>query len=173
MLNFEFKKSGRKCIEDQKDFSPGEVFYSALVETKEGGSERHDYCLEHWDEPPDDCIGWWKAKVPELGKGKVFWAPRKVLLAYFEHALQNEQQQDMAFIAGLLLVQKKILVLDDDETDPGIMRLRNRLDKTGYDVPVFNVSGKRLSAIQAELAERLFMDEPVDEFDDEEEEANA
>ncbi|MEL7497973.1 MAG: hypothetical protein AAFN77_10210 [Planctomycetota bacterium] len=167
MLNFDFKKSSRKCYEDDKDFSPGDVFYSALVELDDGDIERRDFCRDHWNEPGEDCVGWWKARVPETGKGKIYWAPRNVLLSFFNHVLENPETQDVAYVTALVLVQKKILVIDD-EPDRSFMRLRNRLDKTDYDVPVCDIEGDRLVRIQAELAERLFMDEPIDETENEE-----
>ena len=171
MLNFEVKKSSRKCFENQKDFSPGEVFYSALIEREDGDSERRDYCAEHWSEQPEHCIGWWKSKVPETGKGKVYWAPRKVLLSYFQHVLDNPDYADIAFVTGLVLVQRKVLTTDDDG-DPSVMQLINRVDKVSYAVPVCEVEPDRLATIQAELAEKLFTDELIDDFDDPSDEAS-
>lgn len=166
MLNFDVKKSSRKCYENQKDFSPGEVFFSALIETEDGGSERRDFCAEHWTEQPEHCIGWWKSKVPDSGKGKIYWAPRKILLSYFQHVLDNPDQADVAFVTGLVLVQKRILTIDEDG-DTSVMQLINRVDKSSHSVPVCDVEGDRLSAIQSELAEKLFTDEPIDDFDGE------
>ena len=169
MLNFDFKKSSRKCFQSEREFQPGEDFFSVLLECDDGSTERRDYSVDHWNGPPDDCIGWWKCRVPELGKGRVYWAPKKVLLAYFEHVSSSPQTADIAFVTGLLLVQKKILSLVDDDSDPENMVLFSRSSKTNYKLPVTDVSPQRLSEIQDELSERLFMDQPVsDDFEEEE-----
>lgn len=171
MLSFDFKKSSRKCYQSDREFQPGEDFFSALIECDDGSAERRDYSSEHWQGPPEETIGWWKCTVPELGKGRVYWAPKKVLLAYFEHVQQNSSLADIAFVTGLLLVQRKILILVDEDSDTQNMVLRNRSEKTTYEIPVVDISPSRLIQIQDELSEKLFMDQPdSDEFDDDSEE---
>ena len=167
MLNFDFKKSSRKCYDCEREFKPGEDFYSALVESDEG-TERRDFAIDSWNGPPDDCIGWWKSRVPDLGKGRVYWAPKHVLLAFFEHVHSNVQTADVAFVTALLLAQKRILSLEDDGGDSSRLVLRNRASKTDFEVPVVELSASRLKEIQNELSERLFMDQPIGLEPDEE-----
>ena len=170
-MNFDVKKSTRKCYEDQQEFQPGEVFYSSLLETADGVTERRDFCCQHWEQPESDqCLGWWKAQVPVRDSGKVYWAPRHVLLSYFEHTLKQQSTQDLAYVTALLLVQKKILVMYDDGEHPQHMKLLNRLDRTEHLVPVQDLDPQRIEVIQDELAERLFMDEPVDESENQQSE---
>jgi len=160
MLNFDFKKSSRKCCVSDREFQPGEELYSALIECDDGATERRDYSVENWPGPQENHIGWWKSRVPELGKGRVFWAPKQVLLAYFEHVHAQPESADIAFVTSLLLIQKKILTMEADGEDDSRMRLRDRNTKTLYDVPVVDIEPERLTAIQNELSERLFMDQP-------------
>jgi len=162
MLNFEIKKSTRKCDESGRDFEPGEVFFSALIENEDGTTSRQDLSTEAWKETPENCIGWWKSQVPEIGKGKIYWAPRNVMLAYFEHVLKQPASQDIAYVTALLLIQKKYLTLvDDGETES--MTVRDRKNKESYAVPIIDVEGPRLADIQTLLSEQLFMDEPIDD----------
>ena len=161
MLSFDFKKSSRKCSQSDREFASGEEFYSALLETNEG-TERNDYSQEHWEGPPENCIGWWKSRMPERGKGKIYWAPRDVLVSYFEHVLGQPNSQDIAFVVALLLIQKKIMAEYDDGIDDSVIQLRNNVSKADYKVPVMELEPQRLNEIQKELAQRLFMDEPVD-----------
>jgi len=162
MLNFDFKKSSRKCCQSEREFQPGDEFYSALIEGEDGSTERRDYGTDQWDGLPDDCIGWWKSSVPEIGKGRVYWAPKNVLLAFFEHVHRSPQTADVAYITGILLVQKKVLTMEDDGGgDASKMFLRNRSSKEAYELSVAEVTPARLAEIQDELAERLFTDQPV------------
>lgn len=161
MLHFEFKKSSRKCCESDKEFKPGDGFYSALLECDGGQSERRDYSTDQWEGPPEDCIGWWKSRVPELGKGRVYWAPKKILIAYFEHSQTSEQTADIAFVTGLLLMQKKILTQLDSDLGGSTLELHCRSSNTTYSLAVVEISPERLAAIQQQLAERLFVDQPL------------
>ena len=172
MLNFEFKKSSRKCYQSDKEFKPGDGFYSTLLECEGGQTERRDYASDQWEGPPENCIGWWKSSVPELGKGRVYWAPKKVLIAYFEHLQTSEQTGDIAFVTGLLLMQKKILTQLDSELGEPTLELHCRSTNTTYPLSVVDISPERLAAIQQELAEKLFVDQPFS-GDIESEEANG
>lgn len=174
MLNFDFKRSSKKCSKTARILLPGEEFYSALVE-REGNTDRLDFCLEAWEGPPEDCLGWWKSRIPDVGKGKIYWAPRHVLLSFFEHVANQPSQSDVAYITALLLTQKKILALDDtlDEPDSQILQLKNRQDNQVYQIPVIEVPPQRLIEIQDELAERLFMDQPYDPESDEVEDGES
>ncbi len=170
MADFDLKKSTRKCFADQRDFEPGEPFFTVLVEATDGSSERRDFCRQHWQQPGEsECIGWWKSQVPEQAQGKIYWAPRKVLLAYFEHVLQQPESRDLAYVMALLLVQKKILVIHDDGESTDQIQVRNRLDKTEYQLPVCELPPDRMAEIQEILGEQLFVDQP---FGDDEDDAD-
>ncbi len=168
MSNFDFRRSSRKCSKSDRVIQPGEEFYSALIDTA-GETERLDFCCEAWESPPENCIGWWKSKVPELGKGKVYWAPRDVLLSYFEHLQEQPDQADTTYVMALLLIQKKILTLEDpDEEHANLLQLKNRQEKSSSTVEIVDVTPERIGEIQAELEERLFSDQPFESDDDDE-----
>ena len=162
MLNFDFRKSSRKCCQSEREFQPGEEFYSALLECEDGTTERRDFCIENWDGPPENCLGWWKSRVPDLGKGRVYWAPKDVLLAYFDHVRSHPQKADIAYVTALLLAQKKILMIEDDGGDSSKFVLNNRATKETIEIPVVEIEPTRLTEIQDELSERLFRDQPVE-----------
>lgn len=162
MLQFDFRKSGRRCTNCEREFKPGEELFSALVECDDGSTERHDICESDWAGPTEDHIGWWKSRIPEIGKGRVYWAPKHVLLSYFEHVYGQPASADIAFVTSLLLIQKKILTQESDDIDDEKMRLKDRSSKNYYDVAVVDIPPERLSVIQQELSERLFMDQPED-----------
>ena len=161
MLHFDFKRNSKKCSKTDRVLQPGEEFYSALVESGDA-TERLDFSVEAWESPPENCLGWWKSKIPDLSHGKIYWAPKHVMLAYFEHVSQQPDQADVAYITGLLLAQRKILTIEEsfDEPDGPMLQLRNRHDKETYSLPVVECTPQRLAEIQAELSERLFTDQP-------------
>ena len=106
-----------------------------------------------------------KAKFPNRIKAKIYWAPRNVLLAYFEHVLQQPESRDLAYVMALLLIQKKILVIHDDGETTDQIQVRNRLDKTEYQLPVCELPPDRMAEIQEILGEQLFVDQPLGDDD--------
>ena len=166
--NFDFKKSNRKCSVTGRDFETGEEYISALIES---GEEmlRVDFGADQWNEPPEACIGWWKSRVPDLEKGRVYWAPRNVLLAYFEHLVDQPGTGDTQYVMGLLLVRKRILRLLDsiqDETGEWIV-LNDTSQKKNYELAVPDLTADQMSAIQAELEQKLFTDHREMDVDEE------
>ena len=160
MSNFDFKKSNRKCSVTGRDFETGEEYISALLQS-EGEMLRVDFSADQWGEPPETCLGWWKSRVPDLDKGRVYWAPRNVLLAYFEHIVEQSGNEDIQYVMGLLLVRKRILRLIDslqDDTGQWIV-LNDASQKKNYELTVPDLTAEQLSAIQAELEEKLFTDQ--------------
>ncbi len=159
MSNFDFKKSNRKCSVTGRDFEIGEEYVSALMQTDDE-LQRVDFGMEQWNESPEECIGWWKLRVPDLDKGRVYWAPRNVLLAYFEHLVDQSEANDTQYVMGLLLVRKRILRMVDSvtgEAEQWIV-LNDSQQKKNYEIVVPDLTAEQTAAIQSELEQKLFTD---------------
>ena len=158
MLNFDFKRTSRKCSNTGRAFSSGEEYISLLLEE---GDElvRKDLALSDFESPPENCVGWWKSRVPDLQQGKVYWAPKDILLNYFSHLIENKHDHH-AYVMAILLLQKKHLRLRDTVEEDGkeTMQLQNNSTKEIYEVTVVDVAPDRISEIQNDLAEKLFTD---------------
>ena len=157
MLNFDFKRTNRKCSASDRPFERGEEFVSALVDV-DGELVRKDFALKSWKEPPENCIGWWKSRMPDLDKGRVYWAPTDVLLAYFEHLIEQPDSQDAAYVMAVLLVRRRTLhmVETDETTEPPTLIVHHRKTGTDYRVTAVDIPSHRITEIQDELAEHLF-----------------
>jgi hypothetical protein len=162
MQQFDFRRGGKKCCVSDQPLEPGDFYYSALIEQDNGETVRLDYAIENWDGPGDDCIGFWKQQIPDLEGGKVYWAPRDVQIAYFEHAIEKEKL-DTVFVLSLLLIQKRILSMKDTfDTEDGVLSvLVDRQTSEVYEVLDCDIAEERISEIQQELAEHLFSNQPV------------
>ena len=67
MLDFEIRRSGRRCAKTDREFRQGEVFYSVLI--PEGSEvQRYDYCHEAWQGPPENAIGTESAEQSRRGR---------------------------------------------------------------------------------------------------------
>ena len=157
MLNFDFKRTSRKCSASDRPFERGEEFVSALVEIN-GELVRKDFASESWEEPPENCIGWWKSRMPDLDKGRVYWAPNEVLLTYFQHLLSQPETQDAAYVMAVLLVRRRTLhmVETDESTEPPTLVVHHRKTKTEFRVAAIDIPSHRITEIQNELGEHLF-----------------
>ena len=166
MQNFDVKRNARKCCQTEKAFRPGDCFYSELVETDDGDLVRKDYCSDQWKGISEDGIGWWKQTVPELESGKIYWAPDDVLLSYFKVLTEQPQQAEAAFVMSLLMVQKKLLTVVDNDVEEEKRVLRNRKSGEVFEIEQQNIEPQRIKELEQQLCENLFSDQPFVEEDD-------
>lgn len=159
MLNFDIKRSSRRCAISDRPFESGEEYFSALIDVN-GERIRQDFAIESWSQPPENCIGFWKSKMPSLDKGRVYWAPHDVLLSYFQHLVDDPDSADIAYVMAVLLVRKRSLQMieTDDSTEPPTLVVHHRKTKTDYRIPAIEIPSHRIKEIQNELAEHLFTD---------------
>ena len=163
MADFDFKRSSKRCSVTDRVFAPGEKYVSALIESGDE-LDRCDFSLGEWNEPPENCIGWWKTQVPEATEGRVFWAPDAVLLSYFDRLYELPDRKDVVYVMALLMVRKKLFSLEEFVESPSGQRMvvLNRRAKETLEVDVIDLPPDRLSKIQSELEEKLFTDQPLD-----------
>ena len=165
-MDFDVRKTNRRCSATERELKPGETFYSVLLEDPQG-MRRVDFCEEAWSGPPEDCVGWWKTSIPEIKSDRVYWAPVNIRLAYFEQLLSGDsptpENQNTAYVLALLLVRQRILQLSDttnDEKQDQPPTLTLHREKKTYHVPVCDLNDQQVALIQQQLADHLFLDHP-------------
>ena len=62
-MDYDVARCSKHCYETEREFQPGEAFYSALV-VDGADIERRDYSLDAWKGEPEGTIGWWKSRMP-------------------------------------------------------------------------------------------------------------
>ncbi|NLF72251.1 MAG: hypothetical protein GX575_24720 [Candidatus Anammoximicrobium sp.] len=158
MLDFEIQRCARKCAKTDREFSAGETFFSVLI--PEGAEVvRRDYSQEAWDGPPEGALGWWKCQLPESNVRKAHWAPHDVMLDYFERLQEQTGQEDVRYILALLMSRKRIVRVEDTETDETgreVLVVFCPRTEAEYRVPVVMPEGERARQIQDELVQLLF-----------------
>ena len=159
MLEFEVQRCSRRCAKTQREFQPGETYFSVLISQ---GAEvvRLDYCEAEWEGPPDGAIGFWRARMPSPDSQRVHWAPNDVMLDYFDRLGAEPAKSDVRFVLALLLLRRRILRLEATEQREGseIMVLHCPRNETEYKVVHVAPDVQRARAIQEELAALLFSD---------------
>ncbi|QDU95759.1 hypothetical protein [Lignipirellula cremea] len=162
MIDFPWQRFTRRCAALDRELQAGEEYYSVLV-AKGADVIRQDYCAEGWEGPPEASLGWWKAKMPDDTGQKAHWAPNEVLLNYFEQLEQRPDKQDMQYVLALLLVRRRLLVLESTATnDAGeeeFLLSCPTLDRE-FHVAVQEPTRQQVEQIEAELSQLLFTDAP-------------
>lgn len=157
-LDFEVQRFTRHCAATGRELKPGESFYSALV-AQGAQVERRDYAVESWTGPPEGALGWWRSQVPVPSAQKVQLAPNQVMLDLLEKWEADPDRHDSRYVLSLLLVRRRVLRLEDSETDASGNEVSvlycPRRDCT-FRVTAVMPSDERVAEIQNELSNLLF-----------------
>jgi hypothetical protein len=157
-MDFEVQRCTRHCAASGRELAEGEEFYSAIV--AEGADVRRlDYAVEGWQGPPQGAMAWWKSRMPTREARKSQLAPSEALLELFANLEEVADKQDMRYVMALLLVRRRILRLEDTETDPQdreVLVLYCPRDESTHRVTSVVPDESRANEIQNELAGLLF-----------------
>lgn len=158
MLDFEVQRCTRRCAASGRELRPGERCVSVLI--AEGAQVvRYDYAADAWQGPPENCVGWWSARVPDGASQRVAWAPNDVMLDYFERLEGQEERRDVRYVLTLLLIRRRLLRLESTATEPDgqevavVYCARNERE---YRVAAILPDEPRVREIQSELSALLF-----------------
>ena len=160
MVDFEIQKCTRRCAKTEREFCPGETFYSVLI-AESASVVRYDYAAEAWEEPPENAMGWWKSQMPEPNAKKVNWAPNDVMLHYFEQLANDPTKVDVRYVLALLMIRRRVVRLDEtrrDEFEQEVMVLYCPKNEKEYLIPILVPTGERVKDIQDELSRLLVAD---------------
>ncbi|MDR0608760.1 MAG: hypothetical protein LBG58_01480 [Planctomycetaceae bacterium] len=150
----EIPRPSRICSVTHRELQPGEVFFSVLIEEK-NGVKRLDIAVENWTGPPSEFLGWWKTRVPDNNDKKIQIAPNDVLLNLFEQLSLQPENADMRYVLALLLIRRRQFRYErEEENENGQKKLIVYAIKenTTYEIPVAMPDRKRLEEVQKQLS---------------------
>jgi len=164
VMDFDVKRCTRRCATNDREFQPGEVFYSILV--VEGPDVvRYDYGEQAWEGPPENILGWWKSQMPDPTARKLHWAPNDVMLHYFEQLTEKTDNQDTRYVLALLLLRRRVLRMEESPVEPAEESVDNSKETMSffcprnekqYQINIVYPNADRVEQIQEELARLLF-----------------
>ncbi|MBI2824777.1 MAG: hypothetical protein HYX69_08830 [Planctomycetia bacterium] len=158
LMDYDVQRFTRRCAATGRELAEGEEFYTALV--ADGAALRRlDYAASAWHGPPEGALGWWKSRVPSRDARRPRLAPNEVLLELFVNLEGIADKEDMRTVMALLLVRRRVLRLEDTETDDAggeVMVLYAPREDATYRVKSVMPSDKRVQEIQDELSRLLF-----------------
>lgn len=157
-MEYEHVRCTRRCAVTDREFAPGETFYSVLTAEK-GKLVRHDYSADAWKGPPEGVVGWWKSQLPVHDPKRVHWAPNDVMLDLLEQLADDPSHAEMRYVLALLLIRRRVCRLEEtqrDEQKHETLLLFCPRRETEYKVAVAMPDDERIKQIQDELAKLLF-----------------
>ena len=156
-VDFQIQRCARRCSVTEKEFQPGEIFYSVLLAD---GAEiiRQDFSKDAWEGAPEDSLGWWKSCMPASTGKKIGWAPNDVMLEFFHELADKPEKEDLRYVLTLLLIRRRVMRLEetepqDDHREELVVYCSRR--EATYRVPVVHPDPSRSREIQDELANLL------------------
>lgn len=161
--DYEVQRCSRQCAATGRTLAEGEEFYSVLVSRPEG-LQRLDYAAESWAGAPEDCVAWWKARIPRAHEHRVRLAPGEVVLQLFLELEGRPEQAELRYVLALLLARRRVLRLDATETDNAgqWLVLVHPRDNRAHRVRVCELTESRIEALQGEVSALLFADAAPD-----------
>ena len=158
MLDFEIQRCTRRCAATDREFEPGETFYSVL-EVVEAEIVRKDYAADAWTGPPESSLGWWKSQMPAPHAKRQNWAPNDVMLDLFERWADDPARADIRYVLALLLIRRRVFREERDDAGAGQggrLAVYCPRKELRFELPVVVPNEERAQEIQDELAELLF-----------------
>jgi len=157
-MDYEIQRCTRHCHATGRELAAGEAYFSVLL--AEGAEvKRYDYSPEAWPGPPEECIGWWQAQIPDRKGQHMHWAPNDVMLEFFDELAEQPEKQDMRYVLSLLLVRRRVMRHEEtreDEQGREVLVLYCPRRETTYEVPAVSPrQPERIDEIQQELAALL------------------
>jgi hypothetical protein len=159
-LELEIKNCSRTCATTSRALNPGEVYFSVL-EASEHDFVRHDYCVEAWSGPPQECVGWWRSRVPTKDDNQPRLAPTDVMLNLFEVLADRPAEIEFRYLLGLLLLRRRILRREDSNRDDQlreVLQLHCQSRSKDYDLVVAEPVAERSVQLQQQMLNLLYGD---------------
>ena len=156
VIDYQFRPLGKNCAATGKPLAPGERCRSVLVE-KSGELVRLDYSESAWPGPPTGSLGVWTSRVPASNQPKPIDA--NALMKLFEQTVEggNLQQQRLAYVLALFLLQRRRLKLDGSRSEEGVdyLQLTGVQGEGCFEVIDQQLSAAEIAALRAEVTRQL------------------
>lgn len=151
-------RCSKLCCRTHRALEPGETYYSALYEEKEG-LVRLDFSAAAWKKESARGIGWWRAVVPSADDKKIRLAPNDILFDLFDQWLGDSDRGEYLYILALLMVRRRLLRFEKSgEGDFGAdeMTVYAPRRERSYAIRVARLDKNRIAEIQNTLAELIY-----------------
>lgn len=160
LLDYEIKSCSRSCSATERALLPGDVFFSVL-ELQDEGFVRQDFCVEAWQGPPENCLGWWRSQLPGKDGSKPKLAPTEVMLNLFTALAERAEDLEFRYLLGLLLLRRRVLRRDDsiqNEAGQEVLLLHCSRRNEQFELVVAEPNAEQAKQLQERMVDLLYGD---------------
>ena len=158
MEQWEIQRSTGKCAGSGKNLEPGEEYYAALIDKKDG-FERCDYSCEYWQEHKPEVYSFWKTNIPYPNQKKKIFIDDSILINFFERLVKEGEQLkiNFRFVLALILMRKRLLKYEDSFRREGkeIWKMRFVREKEIHEVMNPELDDEQIEQVSRELSSIL------------------
>jgi len=160
LLEFDVRTCSRRCASTDRELEPGDVYFSVL---EAAGAElvRRDYGVEAWVGEPEECVGWWRSRVPAKEGAKPKLAPTDVMLNLFATLDSRPDDETFRYLLGLLLLRRRTLRRDDarrDEEGREVLKLFCPRRDEQFELIVAEPDATQTAQLQQRMIDLLYGD---------------
>lgn len=156
-------KRSQACAKGQEALQSGATYYSLLVEEKEQGQQRRDYCAKCWETVAidDDFLKskiYWKSRVPSKKEEPQLPQDRDERAFVLLKTALEESNNPEAFVLALYLARKRLISLRKEfNNDKGQVQQLYEVLETEEMLCVNKVplSSLQIVQIQTQLAKKM------------------
>ncbi|MCG8451445.1 MAG: hypothetical protein MI725_17905 [Pirellulales bacterium] len=165
LLDFEVKSCSRLCAATQRTLEPGDVYFSVLL-TEQGELVRHDYGADAWQGEPEECLGWWRSRVPTKEGSTPKLAPTDVMLNLFATLADRPADEEFRYLLGLLLLRRRVLKRQDsflNDAGREVLMLSCPRRNEVLELVVAEPDAEQAQLLQQRMIDLLYGDEEISE----------
>jgi hypothetical protein len=157
-MEYQIQASTRRCAESGRELSPGERYYSVLVNVS-GTLVRKDFAAGAWHGPPPGAFSFWAGRMPAAEKRRRRPVDDGLLVEYFQRLEGEDDVKQISFryVIALLLMRRKRFQFEEARIEAGreILALRCVRTKARYLVVNPRLAPAEMTAIQDEIVRVL------------------
>jgi hypothetical protein len=158
MTEYQIQPNTRRCAVTGRDLTPGERYYSVLLD--EGGKfVRRDYAAEAWPGPPAEAFSFWTGRVPAPDARRRPPIDDDLLLDCFQRleGRVDPASENFRFVLALLLMRRRRFKFEEARHEDGQELLVVRCARTGARHEVANpcLTDEEMTAVQEDVFQAL------------------
>ncbi|QEG35288.1 hypothetical protein [Bythopirellula goksoeyrii] len=157
-LEIDITSCSRVCAATDRPLQPGDVYFS-LLQLEANEMIRKDFSAEAWQGAPDECVGWWRSRVPAKDDSQPVMAPIDVMLNLFEALEEVPAETEFRYLLGLLLLRRKSLRREDsiqDDKGREVLVLHCSRREKDYELIVSEPSPEQAMKLQQQMFDLLY-----------------
>jgi hypothetical protein len=158
MTDYQIQTNTRRCVVTGRELQPGDRFFSALFDEKDG-LVRRDYSAESWTGAPEGAYSYWSGRIPQDTAARRPPIDDEMLFECLNRMAAEIEPAKIKFryVIALLLMRRKRLKFAEAhrEGDHEVLVLHSPQRGERFNVIDPQLSDEEMNSVQDEVFEVL------------------